>query len=139
MKRGRKSAAELGAVVPIGEPGRLRPRDGVPDDVREIWRELVAKVPADHFRPADEPLLEAYCQAIALGRRAYAALEANGPVVDGRPSAWLVVLEKAHRSAVALSARLRLSPQHRLDPRTVSRNQATASAYEMMELDDDGA
>jgi hypothetical protein len=67
--------------------------------VREIWQELVAQVPAAHFRPSDEHLIEAYAQAVALGRRAYGELAANGPVIKGRASPWLVVLEKAHRSA----------------------------------------
>jgi hypothetical protein len=36
-------------------------------------------------------------------------------------SPWLVVLEKCQRAVVALSMRLRLSPQSRLDPKTLAR------------------
>jgi phage terminase small subunit len=102
-----------------------------------FFRDLVASVPAEHFRPADGHLVEQYAQAIVLARRAYAELEASGSVVNGRASPWIVVLEKAHRSSVALAARLRLSPQHRTDPKSAGRNQATASAYQIMELQDD--
>ena len=70
-------------------------------------------MPADHFQPGDGALIEQYAQAILLSRQAYARLEAEGPVIDGRPSPWVTVLEKAHRSTVALSARLRLAPQAR--------------------------
>jgi phage terminase small subunit len=125
-KRGRRSAADLSIIPPVsGKPDRLRPRDDAPEGVRKIWRELVAKVPPEHFRPSDADLVEQYAQAIALARLAYSKLAAEGPVIDNRPSAWLIVLEKAHKSAVSLSARLRLSPQHRLDPRTVHRHEPT--------------
>ena len=72
-------------------------------------------------------------QAILLARKAYAELEAGGPVIDGKASPWLVVLEKAHRSAVALSGRLRLAPQARADSRSAGRNKgAPPSVYDQM-------
>jgi phage terminase small subunit len=133
----RQSAASLATLKVAGKPARLQPREGVPAAVKAIFRDLVASVPAEHFRPADGHLIEQYAQAIALARQAYAELEASGPVVNGRASPWIIVLEKAHRSSVALAARLRLSPQHRTDPKTAGRNQTTASAYQLMELQDD--
>jgi hypothetical protein len=122
-QRGRRSAAALSVLPNVsGEPDRIEPRAGAPKDVARIWNELVGSVPAGHFRSGDAPLIEAYAQAIALSRQAYAELSTSGPVdSDGRISPWLGVLEKAHKSSVSLSARLRLSPQHRLDPRTVHR------------------
>jgi hypothetical protein len=87
----------------------------MPPEVREIFVALVASRPPEHFRAEDADLLEQHAQGIALARQAYAELAANGPVVDGRPSPWLVVLEKSHRSCVALSGRLRLAPQMRFD------------------------
>jgi phage terminase small subunit len=117
----RKSVASLTVVRVDGGHERVRPRAGISSDVRAIFIELVSRVPAGHFRQSDTALLEQYAQAIALGRQAYAKLEEEGPVIAGRANPWLVVLEKAHRSAVALSARLRLSPQHRIGPRTAGR------------------
>ena len=129
----RKSAAALAVLRVDGKPSRLVPREGVTKEVGAIFKEIVAQVSASHFKPTDAALIEQYAQAIALGRRSYAALDDEGPVVSGRANPWIVVLEKAHRSAVALSARLRLSPQHRTDPKTVGRAKHYPSAYDMME------
>jgi phage terminase small subunit len=75
---------------------------------------------ADHFRQTDLPLLSRYCEAAILAEQAALELR-NGAVVDGKPSPWIVIQEKSVRAMVALSMRLRLSPQSRLDPKTVAR------------------
>ena len=100
-----------------------------------IFRELVASVPANHFQPGDAPLIEQHAQAILLAREAYDRLARDGAVIDGRPSPWLVVLEKAHRSAVALSGRLRLAPQGRMDSRSAGRKAGgpVPSSYDLGE------
>jgi hypothetical protein len=75
-----------------------------------------------------------------LARQATPELAAAGPVVQGRASAWLVVLEKAHRSSVALAARLRLAPQSRADSRSAGRKAdgVPRSIYQVMsEVDGD--
>jgi phage terminase small subunit len=126
QQRGRKSAAALSVVRVDGSSEKLRPRANCSAAVRAIFNEICAQLPSDHFRPTDAPLLEQYCQAIALARQAFEQLEVEGPVIAGRTSPWIVVLEKAHRSSVALSMRLRLSPQQRVDPKTVGRRSAGA-------------
>jgi phage terminase small subunit len=128
----RKSAAALSVVHADIIPERIKPRVDASARVRAIFGEIVAQVPPNHFRPTDAALVEQYAQAIALGRQAFAALEAEGPVVGGRASPWVTVLEKMHRSAVALSARLRLTPQSRTDPKTVGRQKYEASAYDLI-------
>jgi phage terminase small subunit len=128
----RKSAAARAIAVPKTRGDRLYPGANLSPEIAEIFETIVAQVSADHFRASDEPLLEQYAQAVSLGRQAFAALEAEGPVLNGKPSPWVVVLEKAHRSSVALSARLRLSPQHRTDPKVVGRQNHSASAYDVM-------
>jgi phage terminase small subunit len=133
----RKSAAALAVRPPTGKLSVPRPRDDIPPAVRRIFLDLVATVAADHWRPSDEPLVEQYAQAILLSREAYDELAKNGAVIDGKPSPWLVVLEKAHRSTVALSARLRLAPQARADARSAGRNAngARPSPYDLMNFD----
>jgi hypothetical protein len=42
-------------------------------------------------------------------------------VIEGKPSPWIYVQEKAIRTLTALSMRLRLSPQSRIDPKAVAR------------------
>jgi P27 family predicted phage terminase small subunit len=104
-----------------------RRRIAAPEDLseaaRRIWEDLVDSLAADHFAPSDAPLLRSYCEATAMADRAAAELTSSGPVVDGKASPWLVVQEKAHRAQIALSARLRLSPQSRF-----SRNKAGTTA-----------
>ena len=127
--RGKRSAEEL-AIAPLVTKSlsRIKLRSGASPDVAAIFRELVANVDPEHWRPADTHLLEQYAQSIALARDAFAALEREGPVVNGRANPWNVVLEKAHRSSVALSMRLRLAPQSRIDPKTAGRASRTAGA-----------
>jgi phage terminase small subunit len=129
----RKSIAAL-AFKPHAS-ARLAPRSGLSSEVRLIFVELVGRMPPDHFRETDAPLIEQYAQSIALARQAYANLTEEGSVVAGRANPWLIVLEKAHRSSVALSMRLRLSPQSRMDRKAV-RNGPALSAYEEIALND---
>ncbi len=58
-----------------------------------------------------------------LNEQAARELQRGGAVVDGKPSPWIVVQEKCIRALVSLSMRLRLSPQSRLDPKTVAPQQ----------------
>ena len=69
------------------------------------------------------PLLARYIESDVLAELAAAELRENGAVIDGRPSPWLTVQEKAVRAMVALSLRLRLAPSARLDPKTVGRHE----------------
>ena len=91
-------------VIPITDRSRMRPRQGAPAEVATVFMELVLSMPADHFRRTDAPLIEAYAQAIVLGREAYEHLQSEGQVIAGRTSPWVTCLEKAHRSAVLVHA-----------------------------------
>jgi hypothetical protein len=64
--------------------------------------------------------LARYCEIAILAEQAALELR-NGAVVDGKPSPWIVVQEKCVRAMVSLSMRLRLSPQSRIDPKTLGR------------------
>jgi hypothetical protein len=101
-----------------------------------LWKTLVSSEPTEHFRPGDVPLLRSYVEATMLADLAAAEISAAGPVVQGRVSAWTLVLEKAHRSQAALAAKLRLCPSSRADPKTVARAHHRPSAYELQILDD---
>jgi phage terminase small subunit len=125
-QRGRKSAEA--AITHVGSrPPLLEPPEAAPGDVQAVFRAIVSTVPPEHFRPSDALLVEQYAQAVALARVAYDELRLTGPVVDGKTSPWVAVLEKAHRSSVALAARLRLAPQQRTDPKTTGRMQQPVS------------
>src|SRR5215475_8318871 len=59
---------------------------------------------------------------LLLGDRAALELR-KGAVVKGRVSPWLAIQREAIKAMVALSIRLRLSPQSRIDPKTLGRQQ----------------
>lgn len=109
---GRKSAAALAITRPPPRVTRLRPPSSLAEPEAKLFRQIIANCAHDHFRESDLPLLCRYCEASVLAERAAQQLR-EAPVVDGRPSPWLPVREKATRELVALSMRLRLSPQAR--------------------------
>jgi phage terminase small subunit len=94
---------------------RLDPPAGLGKGAAAIFRALVASADPTHFRRSDLPLLVEYANACAAAAAAAAELEAGGAVINGRPSPWLIVQEKSVRAMTALSLRLRLSPQSRMD------------------------
>src|SRR5262245_12252774 len=134
----RRSTASFSVVRPDPVVTLPRPSAAAPADIVTLFNQIVASVPATHFRSGDAPLIEQYAQAIALAQRAYAELATSGPVTaDGRASAWAIILEKAHRSSVALAGRLRLAPQSRADSRSAGRQQdgMRPSVYEILRDD----
>jgi hypothetical protein len=69
--RGRISWAAQ-EVMTVGELQSLK-RPDPPYDLREhesdVWRATVGAVAADHFCPANYPLLEQYCRHVVAARR----------------------------------------------------------------------
>ena len=122
----RKSIAALSVRVD-GRPTPVQPRADAPPEVAEFFRNLTARCAPEHFRDADIDLIEQFAQAVLLARRAYDEL-AVAPVVDGKPSPWSPILERAHKSSAVLATKLRISPLGRIDPRAAHRNAGKVSA-----------
>jgi phage terminase small subunit len=122
-QRGRKSAAALSVIAVDGKPDRLLPPASLSDADRTVFVDLVTTCDPTHFQPSDLRLLCRYCEAPVLAEQAALELR-RGAVVDGKPSPWITIQEKAVRAMVSLSMRLRLSPQSRIDPKTLGRKQA---------------
>jgi hypothetical protein len=102
----RKSAASL-AVAPMRTGAtRLRPPETLSPAARKIFIDIVANEEPGHFRQSHMGLLIQYAEATALAERSIAAMQKK----DAAPI-WLHRWEKATRVMVALSMRLRLSPQ----------------------------
>jgi hypothetical protein len=80
-------------------------------------------------------LLCRYVEAAVLGEQAAHELR-HGAVIDGKVNPWLVVSEKCVRAMVALSMRLRISPQSRQAANS-TRPVKPLSAYERMALQHD--
>jgi hypothetical protein len=108
-QRGRKSAAARAVSGPEDPETRLEPPRSLSVAERKLFVDLVSSVVPEHFVHCDLPLVCAYVRAIALEERAAAQLRKTP--ADGK---WLAVWEKAQRAMVALSLRLRLSPQARV-------------------------
>jgi hypothetical protein len=121
-QRGRKSAEALAVPSVNGKGPRLEPPASLSGAERSVFVGLVTACDPDHFRASDLPLLVRYVEAITLADRAALELR-NGAVVKGKASPWLAVQREAVKAMVALSIRLRLSPQSRIDPKTLARQQ----------------
>ena len=115
MKPGRKSSAGLAAWPVYVRPlDRLQPPADLSAEGRQLFLDLVLANEPTHFRASDLPLLSAYVRAVLQEQAASAHYEAEGHVTaDNKPSAWLAVLGQSQKALVALSHRLRLSPQSR--------------------------
>jgi phage terminase small subunit len=131
----RRSAASLSVPAVNGQPPRLHPPASLSEAERTIFIDLVTACEPKHFHPSDMVLLCRYCEACALAELAAAELRREGAVLSGKVSPWVVVQEKTVRAVVALSMRLRLSPQAR-QPNNPSRPQPT-SVYDRMALERD--
>ena len=124
-QRGRRSAdlEATDAIVGLtGNSSRLEPPASLPDAERKTFLDLVNGCDPEHFRLCDLPLLVRYSESIVLADRAAQELR-KGAIIKGRTSPWLAVQREAVKAMVALSIRLRLSPQSRIDPKTLGRQQ----------------
>src|SRR4029450_3460725 len=121
-QRGRKSA-EASAVVSVnGKRPRLEPPASLSEAERSVVVGLVTACDPDHFRASDLPFLVRYTESIVLADQAALELR-RGAVVKGKSSPWLAVQREAIKGMGALAMRLRLSPQSRMDPKTLGRKQ----------------
>jgi hypothetical protein len=126
----RKSVASLSVVSPTGLPNRLRPPANLSAAERTAFQDIVGACEPNHFRSSDTALLCRYAEACVLAERAAQELR-KGAVTAGKVSPWLVVQEKCVRSIVALSMRLRLSPQARA-PNNSGHKPKVLSVYDRM-------
>jgi phage terminase small subunit len=123
-QRGRKSAASLSVISVDGSPSRLQPPSHLSASERRRFIEIVSNCDARHFRPSDVTLLCRFVESDLLAQKAAKELRRGAVSKDGRVSPWLVVQEKAMRALTALSLRLRLAPQSRIDAKAMGRHEA---------------
>ena len=132
----RKTAAALELIATHPQPTRVRPPATLSQAERTAFLDIVNNCAPTHFQPSDLPLLCRYAEACVLAQRAAKELR-DKTVINGKASPWLVVQEKSLRAIVALSMRLRLSPQGRRPNNPPPKLVAPASSYEAMDDDDD--
>jgi hypothetical protein len=131
----RRAKADFGAApLPLR---RLHPPPHLTDAERAVFIDIVSTADARHFAPSDLPLVASYASAVVTEREALDHLHREGWVMpNGRPSGWVTVKEKAHRELIALSLRLRLSPQGRGIGHATKVKADRISAYEQLELEE---
>jgi hypothetical protein len=129
IQRGRKSAQHFSAPAVDGDPPRLQPPAHLDDRERSLFVELVEACGPRHFVASDVPLVVSYVQATLLSRQAVKTA-AEKP-------AMLALWEKSTRMQATLATRLRLSPQSRLDPKTVGRERPSLYRRPWEDRDDD--
>lgn len=127
----RRSAASLSAITTPEPAVRLRPPADLSADEKQEFLKIVCACRSDHFQPAEQPLLALLCRAIVAERRSAAALAAE-PVVNDKPSPWLLIWTAQARTVTVAMRTLRLTPQSR--PPLATQEQRT-SYYERMALE----
>ena len=106
-----------------------------PDDLTAseagLFKHLVHSCAPEHFVSSDVPLLVSFVQATLASRNACAKAMKKNPK---SASMW----ERSVRMQATLATRLRLSPQARTDPTTLTRRQPKTppSVYDLMRDDD---
>ncbi|SFP98159.1 hypothetical protein SAMN03159463_05306 [Mesorhizobium sp. NFR06] len=138
MKRGRKSSSELAsiAIATMAAPAPDAPYD-LSDEAAEIWRTIVATLPADFVPREMHDVLAAHCRHVATGRfisREIDRFTFDWLKVDGgidRLAKLTAIRDREVRGALATARALRLTSQSRYRPeRAATARQALASGLE---------
>ena len=135
---GRKPYATVD-ITPFDQPvERLQPPPHLGPAATKVFRDLVARVPAGQFKPSDLSLVCRWAEWTAVADRAAAEI-ATGELVDehGQPSPWIAIAERASKQLIALSLRLRLGPQSRMDKSPKTQAAKDLSYYDRMMLEGD--
>lgn len=118
--RGRQSASSLTVVkfAPLRKPPE--PPAGLGAAAAELWTSIVRSLPADFFRPADLPLLEAYCVAADRKRQIDGHVSRDGLILDALPHPGLRMSRDEAGIMATLAVKLRLCPSSRTRPESAS-------------------
>jgi hypothetical protein len=118
-----------------GQPTRrLRPSSRLAPRPKAIFTRVVNTTAANHFRPADQELLERYCEAQALAEMAAGKLFSTDAPIEDKLSVWFQVHTVASRTANSLASRLRLTVSAR-SPKAVKSIARPMSIYDEMRLE----
>jgi phage terminase small subunit len=130
----RKSSIDL--AFPASSASRVTPPDDLTGAARAMFVDLVLGCRPDHFQNSDIALLVVYSKALVLEKTASAGLQADGFIVDDKPSAWLPILQASTRVISTYSRMLRLNPSARsMSSPAPEAEPGRVSAYERMALE----
>jgi phage terminase small subunit len=107
--RGPKSTAELAlSIVPKTQ---IEPPDALADDEKQLFRETVASMPKNWFKPHDIQTLVGYCRLSCACNRIAAQIAAyplDTNILKLQP--YYDMLEKNTRAMFSAAVKLRLTP-----------------------------
>jgi len=122
-KRGRKSSAELSVMAVSIEARRPSPPAQLTEQQAQVWQDIVDTQPGGWFRPAEEPLLVAFCRHVVAANLISEMVDAfarkEGDVND--LDRLLRMRERETRAISSLATRMRFTQQSRMHPRTAGR------------------
>ena len=121
-KPGRASAASLAVVPTLALASRPEPHRSLSAAESAHWRAIVQSLPADWFRPGDQPLLAAYCSACAQHEEATRQLAEQSLLLETGGRKYknpLLTIQHAGAMLMAtLATKLRLTQSSRYGART---------------------
>lgn len=128
----RKSVAALATTRVVPLKHRPPPWPGLGERESEIWQDIVTSQAVDWFSPGDQPLLAAYCRAIALHERASLQAQDAPLTVVTENGAELVnpifrVQDMAARQIASLAVKLRLAQSARYSEKKAATHHANAN------------
>ena len=99
---------------------RISPPPEISGTAREVWENIVASLPANHFIDSDISLLATYCNAYVnvlvaqekLKEVEWVYLDARG--VENR-TRWLDILKSQQSTMALLATKLMICPSSRID------------------------
>lgn len=112
QQRGRKSASSLSVVRTIQAIDRVRPPPGLTDAQCDLWRHIVAALPADWFDASSVPLLAEYVRAVDMCELLEGQVQEA--VKEGDAEKLQVVLrlrDTESRRVMSLATKMRISQQ----------------------------
>lgn len=128
-KRGRKSSAELSVATVSLDARRPLPPAELTETQAQIWQDIVDTQPGGWFRPAEEPLLVAFCRhvdaanAVAKMVDAFDVETGDLELLDR----LLRIHERETRAMSSLATRMRFTQQSRMHSRTAARAETSPS------------
>ena len=127
----RRSIASLSIATLTPGLRRLDPPVDLGPNEVEIFKQVVAAAPANHFAPEDLGLLSAYALVAAMERRAAEELQVSA-TVGAQPSPWLAVHVSMVNSMAKLTTRLRIGPRSRSHNTRTNKAPVSQSYYDQI-------
>ena len=105
---------------------RPKPPAGITVGAKKVWQTIVSDLPVDYFKPADLPLLRAYCESAATHIKATKKIQKENEVVYTKYSAetdtwyaprrnpWFDVQKESASTMASLATKLRLCTNARI-------------------------